>query len=146
MTAVMYKPTWAFWDAPDHNSGAASGGGCGIDQCLSDGLQFHALLLGQPEESGEGLVSGVVMLGHQNALRLTDHGPRLQRVLELCGSSDGVVVAAHRGEGDACEAREGSRDAAAVVAERLPGRGVEVERTDGAAGGRKTDGERVAHS
>src|SRR3954447_2042402 len=121
MTAVMYKPTWAFCDAPDYNSGAGSGGGCRIDQCLSDSLQLHSLVLGQPEESGEGLVSGVVMLRHQNALRLADHRPRLQRLLELCGSSDGVVVVAHRSESDAREAREGSRDAAAVVAERLPG-------------------------
>src|SRR4051795_4144974 len=84
------------------------------------------------------------MLGHQNALRLVDHRPRLQRVLELCGSSNRVLVAADRGQGDAREAGKGSRDAAAVVAERLTGGGVEVERADGAAGGRKSDGERVA--
>jgi len=49
-------------------------GGTGVtDQGLGCLLQLHPLLLGQPEQRGEGVVSAAVVLCHEDALSFADH-------------------------------------------------------------------------
>ena len=59
----------------------------------------HGSAVGLISEHRERLVRVTARLGHDDADRVVDHGPRLQGLFELCGQVAGLEVAAYHHDG-----------------------------------------------